>query len=43
MKVAGHVLTSYFTHFFALAFNFGIFPDPLKIAAVTSAYRVSQK
>ena len=32
IKVAGHVLTSYLTHFFTLAFNFGVFPDALKIA-----------
>ena len=43
IKVAGHVLTSYLPHFFALAFNFGIFPDAFKIAAVTPVYKSDDK
>ena len=43
IKVAGHVLTSDLTRFFALAFNFGIFPDALKIAAMTPVYKFDDK
>ena len=43
IKVAGYVLTSYLTFFFALAFNFGIFPDALKIAAVTPVHKSDDK
>ena len=43
IKVAGHVLTSHLTHVFALTFNFGIFPDALKIAAMTPVYKSDDK
>ena len=43
IKVAGRVLTSYLTHFFAFAFNYGIFADALKIAAVTPVCKSHDK
>ena len=34
IKVAGDILAPYLSYFFSLSFNFGIFPDFLKIASV---------
>ena len=39
IRVVGHLLAPYLTHFFTLSFDFGIFPDILKIVAVTPIYK----
>ena len=39
IKIAGNVLVPYFAYFYLFSFEYGIFPDVLKIAAVAPIYK----
>ena len=43
IKIAGNVLAPYLAYFYALSFEYGIFPDALKIAAVTPIYKTDDE
>ena len=39
IRVAGHLLEPYLSHFFTFFFNLGVFPDILKVAALTPIHK----
>jgi len=43
IKVARHIIAPYLACMFSLSFEFGIFPDTLKTAAVTPIYKSNDK
>ena len=43
IKVASDILALYLSYFFFLSFNFGIFPDFLKIASVIPIHKTDSK
>jgi len=43
VKLAGDILAPYLSHMFSFAFDYGIFPDSLKIAAVTPVFKANER